>query len=126
MKELEINEKQLFEDIKHVDENGLEFWLARELQAVLEYTKWQNFHKVISTAQIACKISQQEVSEHFAEVSKMFVIGNGAKRKQLDYKLTRYACYLIAQNGDSRKEVIALAQTYFAIQTRKQEIFLLQ
>lgn len=110
-----------FEDIKHIDENGVEFWFARELQTVLEYTKWENFHKVIKTATIACKISQHQVSDHFAEVRKMVDIGSKTIRKVLDYKLTRYACYLIVMNGDPRKKVISLGQTYFAVKTRQQE-----
>lgn len=122
MNELDTKQKKLFDDIKHVDENGREYWLARELQGVLQYAQWRNFQKVISTAQIACKISQQRVSDHFAEVSKMVDIGSGAKRSQIDYKLTRYACYLIVMNGDPRKEVIALGQTYFAVKTRQQEL----
>lgn len=122
MNELDTKQKELFDDIKHVDENGHEYWLARELQGVLQYKEWRNFQKVISTAQIACKISQQRVSDHFVEVNKMVDIGSGAKRNQIDYKLTRYACYLIVMNGDPRKEVIALGQTYFAVKTRQQEL----
>ena len=121
MNDLKIN-NQSFEDIKHVDENGNEFWYARELMTVLKYNKWENFEKVINKAKLACTNSYISVFEHFPDVRKMFEIGNGAKRMQKDYKLSRYACYLIAQNGDSRKKVIALAQTYFAVQTRKQEI----
>ncbi len=112
----------MFDDIKHTDEYGSEFWFARELQEILQYKEWRNFQKVISTAQIACKISQQSVSDHFVEVNKMVEIGSGAKRKQIDYRLTRYACYLIVMNGDPRKEVIALGQTYFAVKTRQQEL----
>ena len=122
MNELSTQQKKLFDDIKHTDENGNEFWLARELQEILQYTQWRNFQKVISTAQIACKISQQTVSDHFAEVSKMITLAKGAKRKVIDYRLTRYACYLIVMNGDPRKEVIALGQTYFAVKTRQQEL----
>lgn len=122
MENLELQQQKLFDDIQRVDENGQEYWFARELQTVLRYAKWDNFHKVIKTAQIACKISQQVVSNHFAEVGKMVSIGSGAKRKQVDYKLTRYACYLIVMNGDPRKEVIAWAQTYFAVKTRQQEL----
>ncbi len=122
MNELSTQQKKLFDDIKHTDEYGNEFWLARELQGILQYAKWENFHKVIKTAQIACKISQQSVSDHFPEVRKMVEIGSGAKRNQVDYRLTRYACYLIVMNGDPRKEVIALGQTYFAVKTRQQEL----
>ena len=122
MENLELQQQKLFDDIRHVDENGQEYWLARELQNILQYKEWRNFQKVISTAQIACKISQQDVSNHFVEVNKMVAIGSGAKRKQIEYKLTRYACYLIVMNGDPRKEVIAWAQTYFAVKTRKQEL----
>ena len=122
MNELEVQQKKLFENLRHFDENGNEYWLARELQTALQYAKWENFHKVIKTAQIACKISQQNVSDHFPEVRKMVTIGSGAQRKQVDYKLTRYACYLIVMNGDPRKEVIAWGQTYFAVKTRQQEL----
>ena len=121
MKEIDKNNKS-FEDIKHIDENNVEFWYARELMPILQYSNWQNFEKIIDKAKISCENSDVNVLDHFIDVSKMVQIGSGAKRKQQDYKLTRYACYLIAQNGDSRKKVIALAQTYFAIQTRKQEI----
>lgn len=110
-----------FEQIKHLDEENNEYWLARELQTTLQYAKWVNFNKVIETAKIACKISGHLVSDHFAEVGKMIILAKGAKRKVLDYKLTRYACYLIVMNGDPRKEVIALGQTYFAVKTRQQE-----
>ena len=116
------NYNKTFEDIKHIDENGIEFWYARELQSVLNYIEWRKFENVISKAKESCKNSDITVFDHFVDVDKMVQIGSGAERKQKDYKLTRYACYLIAQNGDSRKKVIALAQTYFAIQTRKQEI----
>ncbi len=111
-----------FEDIKHIDENGIEFWYARELKSVLTYKEWRKFENVINKAKESCKNSDINVFDHFVDVDKMVQIGSGAERKQKDYKLTRYACYLIAQNGDTRKKVIALAQTYFAIQTRKQEI----
>ena len=111
-----------FEDIKHIDENGVEFWYARELMSVLQYSNWQNFGRIVDKAKVSCENSDITVLDHFTNVNKMVPIGSGAYRKQVDYKLTRYACYLIAQNGDSRKKVIALAQTYFAIQTRRQEI----
>lgn len=121
MKEIDENNKS-FENIKHIDENGVEFWYARELMPILQYSNWQNFEKIIQKAKIACENSGIAVIDHFTDVNKMVQIGSGAYREQIDYKLTRYACYLIAQNGDSRKKVIALAQTYFAVQTRKQEI----
>ncbi len=110
-----------FESIKHIDENGVEFWYARELMTMLEYSKWGNFVKVIDKAKQSCKSSDINIIDHFAEVGKMVKAGV-ADKKIDDLKLTRYACYLIAQNGDSRKKTIALAQTYFAVQTRKQEI----
>ena len=115
-------EGQNFEDIKHIDEFGEEFWYARELQEVLDYKEWRKFENVIGKAKEACRNSGMTDLDHFVGTDKMVQIGSGAERKQNDYKLTRYACYLIAQNGDSRKKVIALAQTYFAIQTRKQEL----
>ena len=121
MKEIDKNNKS-FEDIKHIDENGVEFWYARELQKVLNYSEWRKFEGVIKKAKISCKNSGIDSSDHFVGIDKMVQIGSGAERKQQDYELSRYACYLIAQNGDSRKKVIALAQTYFAVQTRKQEI----
>ena len=122
MNELKKYTERLFKDIKHIDENGNEFWYARELQKVLEYKRWDKFCNVIEEAKIACKQSDYVVLDHFSQVGKMVQIGSGAKRSQIDYKLSRYACYLIAQNGDSRKKAIALAQTYFAIQTRRQEL----
>ncbi len=121
MNDIEKNNKS-FEYIKHVDENGIEFWYARELMPILQYSNWQNFEKIINKAKISCENSDISILDHFTDVNKMVSIGSGAYREQIDYKLTRYACYLIAQNGDSRKKVIALAQTYFAVQTRKQEI----
>ena len=122
MNELKEYTERLFEDIKHIDKNGSEFWYARELQMTLGYKRWDKFCNVIEEATIACKQSDYVVLDHFSQVGKMVQIGSGAKRSQIDYKLSRYACYLIAQNGDSRKKVIALAQTYFAIQTRRQEL----
>ena len=113
---------QNFEDIKHIDENGVEYWNARELMKVLEYGKWDNFLKVINKAKKSCENAGINVLEQFADVGKLSKRANNAEVRIKDYKLTRYACYLIAQNGDSRKKVIALAQTYFAVQTRKQEI----
>lgn len=111
-----------FESIKHTDENGVEFWYARELMTTLEYSKWENFIKVINKAKQSCENSGISAFEHFPDVRKVFKVGNNAEMEVSDLKLTRYACYLIAQNGDSRKKTIALAQTYFAIQTRKQEL----
>lgn len=107
-----------FENIKHIDEDGNEFWYARELQHVLEYTQWRRFENVIDKAKIACENSNIIVDEHFANVGKTIKMPKGASKNVSDYRLSRYACYLVAQNGDSRKEVIALAHTYFAIQTR--------
>ena len=114
------NEK--FEEIKHIDENDVEFWYARELMIILEYKQWRRFESVINKAKESCENSDISVIEHFANVGKLSKRANNAEVEINDYKLSRYACYLIAQNGDSRKKVIALAQTYFAIQTRKQEI----
>lgn len=119
---VELNNKT-FEDIKHIDEDGNEFWYARELMKGLEYTKWGNFKNVISKAMQSCKNSNVTVSDHFAEVGKTVPMPSGAKPKIIeDYKLSRYACYLIAQNGSPKKKQVALAQTYFAVQTRRQEL----
>ena len=119
----EIDKNNLsFEDIKHIDENGIEFWYARELQLVLDYKEWRKFENVINKAKESCKNSDINVFDCFVDVDKSIISGKGRKSIIKDYKLNRYACYLIAQNGDSRKKVIALAQTYFAVQTRKQEI----
>ena len=117
-----IYSNQSSEDIKHIDENGIEFWYARELQKVLDYKEWRKFENVIQKAIMACKNTGISEGEHFVGADKLSKRANNAEVLIKDYKLTRYACYLIAQNGDSRKKVIALAQTYFAIQTRKQEI----
>lgn len=122
MNKLEINNNKTFEEIKHIDENEVEFWYARELQIVLDYREWRKFENVIKKAIVSCKNSGISVFEHFVGVDKTIDMPKGAKKTIQDYKLTRYACYVIAQNGDSRKEVIALAQTYFAVQTKKQEI----
>lgn len=114
--------ESIFESIKHIDEYGNEYWKARELQKVLEYKEWRKFEGVIEKAKQSCDNSGFTQSFHFVEADKMSSIGKGSKRKTVDYKLSRYACYLIVQNGDPRKEVIALGQTYFAVQTRKQEL----
>ena len=122
MSEIEKYTEKVFEDIKHIDETGTEYWYARELMPLLGYSKWQRFKDVINKAMITCEISNYIVSDHFTGIGKMVEIGSEASRKVEDFKLSRYACYLITQNGDSRKSVIALAQTYFAIQTRKMEL----
>lgn len=114
--------ESLFESIKYINEYGQEFWYARELQTALEYTEWRNFKKVIDKAIVACKGSDNEVSNHFVEVNKMISLPKNAERNVEDYQLSRYACYLIVQNGDPRKKVIALGQSYFAIKTRQQEL----
>ena len=113
---------KLFEDIKHVDENGQEYWLARELQNILEYNQWRSINDLIERAKVACKESKYNIDDHFAVQRKMVDIGSKTTRNVVDYKLSRYACYLIVMNGNPKKEIIALAQTYFAIQTRKQEL----
>jgi len=104
------------------EKDGIEYWLARELQELLEYSQWRNFVNVIDKAKISCKNSENEISDHFADVSKTIAMPKGATKEIEDIMLTRYACYLIAQNGDPKKEKIAFAQSYFAIQTRKQEL----
>jgi DNA-damage-inducible protein D len=111
-----------FESHAHKTDDGVEFWLARDIQHLLDYTKWDNFKNVINKAKTACEISGEEITDHFADVGKMVSIGSGADKEVPDIMLTRYACYLIAQNGDPRKEKIAFAQRYFAIQTRKAEL----
>ena len=122
MNEIKEYTEKMFEDIKHIDEYGNEYWYARELQRVLEYKNWRNFNRVIDKAIISANISYPNENYWGVEVNTPINSGKGKIEYIKDYKLTRYACYLIAQNGDSRKEVIALAQTYFAIQTRKQEL----
>jgi len=119
---IEKYNETMFEEIKHIDENGNEYWEARELQEILNYKEWRKFENVIDKAKVACQHSNIDTNEQFVSADKLSINVNGGKRKINDYKLSRYACYLIAQNGDPRKEVIALAQTYFAIQTRKQEL----
>ena len=122
MNEIKEYTEKMFEDIKHIDENGNEYWSARELMPLLDYSKWERFSNAIDNAKIACINSGYDVENHFPNVGKMVSIGSKTSRRIGDYRLSRYACYLIVQNGDTRKKAIALGQTYFAIQTRKQEI----
>ena len=122
MSELVKYSEQTFESIKHVNEYGEEYWLARELQPVLEYVQWRRFSDAIERARLACKNSGFAVEDHFADVGKMVDIGSGAERQIDDVMLSRYACYLIVMNGDPRKEVIAIGQSYFAVKTRQQEL----
>ena len=118
---IRINES-IFESIKHVNDYGQEFWYARELQKVLDYNRWDKFLNVIDKSIIACRNSGNNVEDHFSHIGKMVEIGSGAEREVGDCALSRYACYLIAMNGDPRKEVIAQAKTYFAVKTRQQEL----
>ena len=113
--------RRKFDDIRH-EEDGIEYWYARELMTLLDYIQWRNFENVVKKGMLSCKNNGISVEDHFAGVSKMVTLGSGANREVEDYMLTRYACYLIAQNGDPRKEEIAFAQSYFAVQTRKQEL----
>ena len=122
MNNIENYNEKIFENIKRIDEDGNVYWYARELQKALEYTEWRKFEGVIKKAEMACLTSNFKVNDHFVGADKMVEIGSKTERMIEDYKLSRYACYLIAQNGDSRKESIALAQTYFAVQTRKMEL----
>lgn len=121
-KELIHTLTQDFESYAQTTESGVEFWLARDLQHLLGYTEWRNFNFVINKAKTACEVSGHGISDHFVDVNKMVAIGSGAARPVEDIMLTRFACYLLAQNGDSSKEQIAFAQTYFAVQTRKAEL----
>lgn len=121
MDDIERYKEKVFDDIKHVDELGNEYWKARELMVALGYSKWENFHGVVKRAMIACRISRNVVLDDFPAVRK--IVESGATTKEIiDYKLSRYACYLIVQNANPRKKIVALGQTYFAIQTRKMEI----
>ena len=122
MSTLSAKEYKCFEDIKRIRPDGSEYWAARELAPVLDYAKWENFYKVIKRAMIACENSGRSTLECFPEVRKTSPMPNGGVKDIFDYELSRYACYLIVQNGDPRKEVIALGQTYFAIQTYRQEV----
>lgn len=122
MNDITVYNEQTFENIKHINEYGQEYWLARELQTILEYSDWRNFLKVVDKAKTACENSDILIKNHFVDVNKMVDIGSGAERKISDIQLSRYACYLIVQNGDPRKEVIAVGQTYFAVKTRQQEL----
>ncbi|WP_419726417.1 DNA damage-inducible protein D [Terrisporobacter petrolearius] len=117
----QYNEK-IFEKIKHINAYDQEFWYGRELAQVLEYTKWDNFKRVVEKSKIACENSDFNVLDHFADVGKMVTIGSGSQRSIDDIMLSRYACYLIVQNADARKKVVALGQTYFAQKTREQEL----
>ncbi len=121
-KELVFSLTQSFEAFAHKTEDGVEFWLARDLQQLLGYTKWDNFKNVILKAKTACELSGQDINDHFADIGKTIQMPKGATKEVDDLMLTRYACYLIAQNGDSSKQEIAFAQTYFAVQTRKAEL----
>lgn len=123
MEKKDIEKRKLvFDQYSNTDENGVEYWLARDIMKPLGYTQWRNFETTIKRAMVSCETAKTPVQNHFAEVSKMVSLGSGSTRKLKDYKLTRYACYLIAQNGDPRKDEIALAQAYFAIKARTQEL----
>lgn len=121
-KEIKKVHHQTFEELKHKSDAGFEFWYARDLQPVLDYNTWDKFKRVIQTAMTACENSGQPTENHFSQMGKMVRIGSDAQREIEDYRLSRYACYLIVQNGDPTKPVIANGQTYFAIQTRRQEL----
>lgn len=117
-----MSEHQPFEAMKQFDDAGVEYWSARALAPLLEYKEWRNFQKVILKAMVSCEVSEQLVADHFVETNKMVELGSGASRALDDFHLSRYACYLVVQNGDPAKPVIAAGQTYFAIQTRRQEL----
>lgn len=114
--------KEQFDVVLQTTEEKIEFWYARDLMKLLGYNRWENFEKAIKRAMESCETAKIEVTDHFREVTKMVQLGSGSKRNVKDYMLTRYACYLIAMNGDTSKEEIAFAQSYFAVQTRKQEL----
>ena len=120
MNDLDIN--NAFDGIKHTDEDGKDFWYARELSRVLNYREYRNFVPIINKAKVACNNSQQIIDDHFVQVHEMIKLGKGGQRKVTDFKLSRYACYLIVQNADAKKRIVAIGQTYFAVQTRKQEL----
>jgi len=122
MEKLQLYKEQTFDDIKHINKFGVEYWEARELMPLLEYSKWENFHKVIKRAMISCETSNNNVNDCFPEVRKPIISGKGRESYAIDYHLSRYACYLIVQNANPRKKSVALGQTYFAVQTRKQEL----
>lgn len=120
-KDIIIKLSKSFEEAAHI-EQGIEYWMARDIQELLEYNEWRNFLNVVEKAKTACQNSGQSVTNHFGDVTKMVKLGSGSEREIPDIMLSRYACYLVAQNGDPRKEPIAFAQSYFALQTRKQEL----
>ena len=122
MNEIKEYTNKIFDDAKHIDEEGHEYWYARELKNILGYNQWRSINDLIERAKIACKESKYNIDDHFALHRKMVSIGSNTTRKIKDYKLSRYACYLIVMNGNPQKEIIALAQTYFAFQTRRQEL----
>ena len=122
MNNIENYNEKIFENIKHIDEKGNEYWYARELMVILEYKRWDKFNNVINSAMVACAKSNNIIDDHFSQVGKMVEIGSKAKRSLNDYKLSRYACYLIVLNADPNKEVVALGKTYFAVQTRQMEL----
>lgn len=122
MNDLSNYSESVFENIKHINEYGQEFWYARELQIALEYSEWRNFSRVIDKAIDACQNAGNDASEHFVDVNKTSAMPNGGAKEIGDIELSRYACYLIVMNGDPRKEVIALGQSYFAVKTRQQEL----